>query len=92
MTDTAKNALISQLKTEIQNHADITNMNDDQIRALASQVLEDRVEQARANSQEVYSELSSINFKEKNFIRDAVYESIRGLGVLGQIISDSEVT
>ena len=33
-----------------------------------------------------------MNFKEKGFITNAVYEAIRGLGVLGQIIDDPEVT
>ena len=92
MTDSSKNALISQLKTEVQNHADLTSMSDDQLQVLATKVLEDKIEWARTNSTEAYDELSSLNFKEKRFITDAVFESIRGLGVLGQIIGDPDVT
>ena len=67
-------------------------MSDEQLRMLTAKTLDDKIEWARANSPEAYGELSSLNFKEKRFISEAVYESIRGLGVLGQIIGDSEVT
>ena len=87
-----RNALISQLKTEIQGNADITSFNDEQIQALAARALEDKVEWARLNNPEAFRELSSLNFRDKRFITDAVFESIRGLGVLGQIIGDPDVT
>jgi len=92
LTDEMRNALISQLKTEIQGHTDITSFNDEQIQALAARALEEKVEWARLNSPEAFRELSSLNFRDKRFITDAVFESIRGLGVLGQIIGDPEVT
>jgi pilus assembly protein CpaF len=92
MIENSKNALISQLKTEVQNHADLTSMSDEQLQALAAKVLDDKVEWARINSPEAYNELAALNFKEKRFITDAIFESIRGLGVLGQIIADTEVT
>ena len=92
MTENSKNALISQLKTEIQDHADLTNMNDEQIAALADKMLDDKIIWARDKNPDAYRELSSLNFKERKFIVEAVFESIRGLGVLGQIIGDSDVT
>jgi len=92
LTDEMRNALISQLKTEIQGNADITSFNDEQIQALAARALEDKVEWARLNNPEAFRELSSLNFRDKRFITDAVFESIRGLGVLGQIIGDPDVT
>ena len=92
MTENSKNDLISQLKTEIQDHPDLVNMNDEQVLALAEGGLADKVEWARVNSAEAYRELSSLNFKEKRLITTAVFESIRGLGVLGQIIADTDIT
>ena len=92
MTDNTRNMLITQLKIEIQNHADLTNLSDAELRNLTVKVLEDKVKWARTNSPEAYRELSTINFKEKRFVTDAVFESVRGLGVLGQIILDPEVT
>jgi len=92
MTESSRNALISQLKSEIQNHPDLTNLSNEQLENLAARVLEARIEWVRANDPEGYADLSSLNFKEKRYIVDAVFESIRGLGVLGQIIDDPEVT
>ena len=92
MTESSRNALISQLKTEVQNHPDLTNLNNEQLENLATRVLETRIEWVRANDPEGYAELSSLNFREKRYIVDAIFESIRGLGVLGQIIDDTDVT
>lgn len=92
MTENSRNALISQLKAEVQGNADLTNLSDDEIKALSISVLDKKIKWAQTNSPEASSELSSLNFKEKRFITDAVFESIRGLGVLGQIISDPDVT
>lgn len=92
MTDKTRNLLIAQLKTEIQSHADLTNLNDEQLRDLAAKVLEDKALWARANNPEAYHELSAINFREKRLVLDAIFESVRGLGVLGKIIMDSEIT
>ncbi|MCL2157876.1 MAG: CpaF family protein [Oscillospiraceae bacterium] len=67
-------------------------MDDEQLRELATKTLEDKIERSRTNDPEAYNELSSLNFKMKRFITDAVFESIRGLGVLGQIIGDPDIT
>lgn len=87
-----RNALISQLKLEVQGHADLTSMTDEQLQALTVKALENKAAWARENSPEAYQEISSLNFREKRFITDAVFESIRGLGVLGQIINDPDIT
>ncbi|MCL1793413.1 MAG: CpaF family protein [Oscillospiraceae bacterium] len=92
MTEDIKSAFISQLKAEIQNHADLTNMSDDEIRETTKKLIEDKADQARSNDQNTYFELSSLNFKEKCFIANAVFDSIRGLGVLGQIVNDPDIT
>lgn len=92
MTETSKNELIAQLKAEIHQNPDLTTMSDEQLRFLIQKNLEGKIDWARTNQPDVYRELSSLNFREKRFIANAVYESIRGLGVLGQIIADPEIT
>lgn len=87
-----RNALISQLKTEVQSHVDLTSLSDEQLLALTTRALEDKIEWARTNSPSAYRELAALNFREKRYVTDAVFESIRGLGVLGQIIGDVDVT
>lgn len=81
--------MIAQLKIEVQQNPDLTVMDDEKLRRLISRLLEEKRADGRAGTSK---ELFSLNFKEKSYIINAVYESIRGLGVLGQIISDTEVT
>lgn len=92
LNDNNRNALILQLKTEIQNNADLTSMSDEQLLTLTTKALENKIEWARTNSPEAYGELLSLNFRDKRSLTEAVYESIRGLGVLGQIINDPDIT
>ena len=92
MTEQLRNELVAQLKIEVKNSPDLTALNDEQLRNLVNRTLEEKIGWARNNSPEVFRELASLNFREKRTIVDAVYESIRGLGVLGQIIADPDIT
>jgi pilus assembly protein CpaF len=92
MTESVKNELISALKLEAQDHADLTNLNDEQLRALIANIFKNLVERSCHNDNENSLELSSLNFKEKRFITESVFEAIRGLGVLGSIITDADIT
>lgn len=92
MTKQLQSELIGQLKTEIHNNPDLTVMDDEQLRQLITKLLEEKTQWARTNRPEAYRELASLNFREKKYIINAVFESIRGLGVLGQIISDMDIT
>ena len=92
MTEQIRNALIGRLKSEIQDNADLTTLSNDQLQNLVAKALERRIEAAKNNEPEMYMELSSLNYKEKRLIIVSVFESIRGLGVLWDIISDSDVT
>jgi len=92
VTEQIRNNLIRDLKAEAKSNADLTNLDDSQLQSLINRTLETRTESARTAESEDYYELSSLNFKEKRYISTAVFESIRGLGVLGRIIADPEVT
>ena len=92
MTEQYQNEIISQLKNEVQSHVDLTNMSDSQLKLLITEALEEKTEQAKAHSTEAKKGLLTLNFKEKKLIATAVFEAIRGLGVLGGIIVDPDVT
>jgi len=92
MTDKAKSELISKIKSEAQNHADLTNLSNEQLKTLIARILENRMEHSRADNGEDFIELSSLNFKEKMLVVENAFDAIRGLGVLGSIISDTDVT
>ena len=87
MTESARNDLITFLKAEIHKTPDFTAMSDEELRRLIGKVLEEKKAQNRSDTL-----LASMNFKENAPPANAVFESIRGLGVLGQIIADPEVT
>ena len=92
MTEQTRNALIGNIKSEMQEHSDLTNLNNDQLKALIAKTLEDKTDRARADRSGEYIDMSSMNYKEKRLIIISVFESIRGLGVLWEIISDPYVT
>lgn len=92
MDEHTRNGLIAQIKAEVHLDPDLTNRDDEQLLILIADTLEKKTEWARMNSPEAYRELSALNFKEKRLIVNAVYEAIRGLGVLGQIIADTDIT
>ena len=92
MTEEVRNLLIAQLKSEVQSHPDLTSMTDGQLREMIAAALEKKTEWARAENPEAYRELAALNYKEKQNTVSAVFEAIRGLGILGQIIADSDIT
>jgi pilus assembly protein CpaF len=92
MNENVRNALTKQLKTEIQNHVDLLSLDDEHLKALIEQSLDQKITWAKENSPEISLALSSMTFRDKERIRSELFEGIRGLGVLGQIISDPEVT
>jgi len=92
MTEQIHSALISELKSEIQGHADLTNLDNDRLKALITAALDEKVGQAGDSQTGACHGYFSMNFKEKRLVTSAVFESIRGLGVLGGIISDPDVT
>jgi len=92
MTDSNRNDLIAQLKQEIQGHIDLTSLTDEELQTIAAKSLEAKTQWAKEHNPKAYRELSTLNFREKQFIISAVYESVRGLGVLGRIIADPDIT
>ena len=92
MTEQYKNELISQLKAEVQNHADLTNFDDNQLKALITDALAKKTTPAKTQESKIDKNLLYMNFKEKRLVQAAVFESIRGLGILGGIIVDPDVT
>lgn len=92
MDDQIRNDLIAQLKSEVHRHPDLTVMDDNALRKLISARMEEKLQWASRNNAEAWRYLASLNFREKKSIETAVFEAIRGLGVLGQIITDTDIT
>jgi len=92
MSQQYKNEIMAQLKAEMQSHADLTNLDDNRLKGLITNALENKITQAKTQSSEADKGLLTMNFKEKRQIQAAVFESIRGLGILGGIIADPDIT
>lgn len=89
MKETVRNQLILDIKKRILSSPDLTKLTNEEVRELAERLLEEkRREAVSVNNIDVIS----MNFVDKKFILDGVFESIRGLGVLGQIIADPSIT
>jgi pilus assembly protein CpaF len=92
MNEQAIGDIISSLKLEMQSHADLTNLQDPELQSLVAHALNEKIEFAHERQDESNTQLLGLNFREKRTITTAVFESIRGLGVLGSIITDPDVT
>ena len=92
MTEQYRSEIIGQLKQEMQGHVDLTNFDDNQLQDLIAKELNNKLENAKAKIPGANKSLLALNFKEKKLIVTAVFEAIRGLGVLGGIIIDPDVT
>lgn len=66
--------------------------SDEDLRERIAQMLELRVKQCRELESEAASYYSSISFRTRKSLADTVFESIRGLGILGKIIGDKSIT
>lgn len=84
--------IIGQLKHEIQSNADLTHFSDEQLQNLIADALGRKLDDLSRDASNHNAALSNLNFKQKKLIASAVFEAIRGLGVLGQIITDPGIT
>jgi pilus assembly protein CpaF len=69
-----------------------SELSDDDLKNRISEMMEQRIQKVNTQEPDVLSYYYSISYKTKNSIRDTVFESIRGLGILGKIISDKSIT
>jgi len=92
MTEQMYHDLVNQLKSEVQDHADLTNFDNEELQRLVADSLEEKINQSKNQVSGIDSTLAALNFRERRSITTAVFESIRGLGVLGRIITDPGVT
>lgn len=67
-----------------------SELKDDQLREKIEQMLEVRMRQL--DDPEVIAFYSSLSYRSRGSLADTVFESIRGLGILGKIISDKTIT
>lgn len=83
---------VAVLKQVIQEAGRVREYTGDEIEELIGQTLEDRVEWAKRNDIGLYRYYQNLSFKDKNTLRYTITESVEGLGILGKIMMDPEIT
>ena len=83
---------VSALKQVIREASRIREYSGDEMKRLVEEKLAERVEWARLNNEELYWYYQNLSFKEKNTLKYTITESVEGLGILGKIIMDPDIT
>ena len=83
---------ITQIREMVSRDPNYSELSDEQLKDRINAMLELRVKQCETVDPETAAYYSSISFKVRKSLADTVFESIRGLGILGKIISDKSIT
>lgn len=71
---------------------DYSELSDEQLKERINKMLELRIRECASSDIEAASYYSSLSFRMRKSLSDTVFESIRGLGILGKIIGDKSIT
>lgn len=81
-----------EIKNKIQELPNLTVMSDDELYEIIEKYMEQKLSELIRAEDSDFSEAGSITFRDKSSIKNSVFESIRGLDVLGTIIEDKTIT
>lgn len=83
---------VTALKKVVQEASRIREYTSKEIEELIAQKLSERIEWARTNDAGLYRYYLNLSFKDKNTLKYTITESVEGLGILGKIIMDPDIT
>ncbi len=83
---------VSVLKQVIQEAGRVREYSHDEIKVLIDQKVAERIAWAKAHDSGLYWYYQNLSFKEKNTLKYTITESVEGLGILGKIITDPDIT
>lgn len=69
-----------------------SELSDEQLKDRIRATMELRLQTVETTNPEIAGYYSSLSYRTKKSLEDTVFESIRGLGILGKIISDKSIT
>lgn len=87
-----RSELVIELKKEVQSLPRMTTMTDTEMKNVIEERFEEKKKWAQRNASAAYAFFCSLTFKERSGILESVFDSIRGLDVLGRILSDKSIT
>lgn len=83
---------VAALKQAVQEAGRLKEYSREDMEGLIEQKLIQRMEWAKTNRPELYWYYQNLSFKERNVLRYTVNEAVEGLGILGKIIMDPNIT
>ena len=83
---------ITEIRNMVSADPSYSELSDDDLKERINKMLEERIRKCENADPEVAGYYSSISFKIRKSLADTVFESIRGLGILGKIIADKTIT
>jgi len=83
---------VTALKQVIQEKSRVREYTDDEIEQLINELLAERIQWSAQNDIDRYHYYQKLSFREKSSLKYTVLESVEGLGILGKIITDPDIT
>ena len=83
---------VTQLKKEVQEAGRLREYNPEELEVLVNELIDKRIIWAKSNNTDIYRFYQNMSFKDKGVLRYTVTESVGGLGILGKIITDTDIT
>ena len=82
---------VKKIREVIESDPDYVKLSEDALRKRASEILSSQMASV-TDDEEMKKYYSSLSFRTRGQLVDSVFESIRGLGILGKIIADKSIT
>lgn len=83
---------VAVLKQAVQEAGRIRNYSEEEFDELINTKLAEREQWAASSDPVIYHYYQSLSFKEKAMLKYTINESVEGLGILGKIITDPDIT
>lgn len=83
---------VAILKQVIQDASRLREYSQQELEELINQKVKERISWAKERDSQLYQFYLNMSFKDKNTLRFTVLESVEGLGILGKIITDPDIT
>ncbi len=83
---------VAYIKGRLQEESRQREYSKEEFAELLNSELEDRINWTREYDPAIFRFYQGLSFKEKNSLRYTISESVEGLGILGKIITDSDIT
>lgn len=83
---------VSIIKGVVQEASRVRDFSKEEMEEFVNRQLEERILWARQNNPDLYRYYQCMSFKERNTLKLTIVESVSGLGILGKIITDPDIT